>query len=163
MSESTDIKYSLDEKGERYFPATHVDAVIGIDKITESLKPSGEWIEFTPLSGTPNTAFKAEGENGINCAYRTIELLGIKIKSIRINLSNIKNGMIIQNLPVNFTKESQSWLVRTPAWHLPVTISLRPSGKLALSMADSDKTNWIETDYIYGEYTWFEIEEGDNQ
>lgn len=157
MGDEIEIKYSLDNNGERYFPATHAEAIVGVE-----LQAKGDWIAFTPLSGTPNVAFKEAGENGINCAYRSINIMGLKINSVRINMSNITNGMIIQNLPSDFTKTSQSWLLRTPAWHMPVIISLRPNGKLALSMNDNDKTNWSQSDYVYGEFTWIEIEEVDS-
>lgn len=159
MNEPTEIKYPLDENGEPYFAATHIDAVFGSEKLLEGLVTVNDWIEFTPVKGKPNTAFKAEGENGYNCSYRVIDLLGIKIKTVRLNLSNISNGMTIHTLPADFAKQSQSWIVRTPASRFPVTISLRPNGRLALSMNDKDKADWTETDYIYGSYTWLEKED----
>ncbi|RIL35966.1 hypothetical protein BUZ01_15995, partial [Staphylococcus gallinarum] len=72
-----------------YYAATHFEAIQNIEDV---LKGSTNWIEFTPLSGKPNTEFKADGDNGFNCSYREINVLDIvKIKSVRINLSNIQN------------------------------------------------------------------------
>ncbi|MCQ9288719.1 hypothetical protein NQ035_07535 [Staphylococcus gallinarum] len=154
MDNPTEIKYPFDDYGEPYYAATHFKAIQNIEDI---LKDSTDWIEFTPLSGKPNTEFKAEGDNGFNCSYREINVLGIvKIKSVRINLSNIQNGMTIANLPENFVSESQSWPIRTPNTHLPAIVSLRPNGKLTLVFNKQDTETWTETDYIYGSHTWIE-------
>lgn len=147
-------RYLRDNNGDVYLPMTSVENIVNLEKL---LKGSTNWIEFTPLSGKPNTEFKAEGDNGFNCSYREINVLDIvKIKSIRINLSNIQNGMTIANLPENFVSESQSWPIRTPNTHLPAIVSLRPNGKLTLVFNKQDTETWTETDYIYGSHTWIE-------
>ncbi|MDN6640813.1 MAG: hypothetical protein L0L10_08525 [Tetragenococcus sp.] len=145
-------RYLKDNDGNRYFPVTHVDAIRGLESL---IKDSG-WVEFTPVNGKPNQAFKDNDDKGYNCSYRTIEFLDVKIKTVRLNLSDISYGMTIYNFPDDFAKESQSWLVRTPANRLPVTISLRPSGKLSLSMNYIDRDDWVENNYIYGSFTWIE-------
>lgn len=156
MDNPTEIKYPLDENGEPYFAGTHSEAISEPEKLLRSLINYEEWIKFAPINGTANTAFKAEGENGFDCSYRVIEILDIKIKTIQINLSKITSGMMIHNFPEGFTKESQSWPIRTPSTRLPAIISLRPNGKLTVVLNTTDKNDWIETDYIYGSYTWIE-------
>ena len=56
MNEPTEIKYSLDENGEPYFPATHIKGVVGID--IESYTKQEDLSEF-------NDKFK-EMENRIS-------------------------------------------------------------------------------------------------
>lgn len=158
MNEPTEIKYPLDENGEAYFAATHADAISNPEKLLKGLINYEGWTKFAPINGTANTAFKADGENGFDCSYRVIEILGIKIKTIQINLSNLADGMTIHNFPEDFAKESQSWLIRGPGKRYPATISLRPNGRMAVVLNAADKNDWTKDDYIYGSYTWIEKE-----
>lgn len=147
-------RYLRDNDGDVFLPMTSIENIVNLEKL---LKNSTNWIEFTPLDGKPNTEFKADGENGFNCSYKEINILDVvKIKSVRINLSNIKNSMTIANLPENFVSESQSWPIRTPNTHLPAIVSLRPDGKLTIVFNKQDSEKWIKTDYIYGSHTWIE-------
>lgn len=146
-------RYCRDNSGEIYLPKTSTDNILDLDTLT---KGTTDWIEFIPLEGVPNTAFKESGDGGFNCSYRIFELFGLKIKTVRINLSKIKDNMTIANLPLDLTQEAHSWYIRTPNTHLPVIISLRPSGKLSLVLNKADTTPWSDTDYIYGTYTWIE-------
>lgn len=147
-------RYLRDNDGDIYLPMTSLENIVNLEKLFDK---STDWVEFTPIDGKPNTEFKAEGENGFNCSYREINILDIvKIKSVRINLSNIQSGMTIANLPENFAYESQSWPIRTPNKHLSAIVSLRPNGKLTLVFNKQDTETWTESDYIYGSHTWIE-------
>ncbi|WP_337227930.1 hypothetical protein [Staphylococcus succinus] len=151
MNNPTEIKYPLDEYGQPYFAATHAQAIQGVEELA-----TGGWIPFTPDGGKPNTAFQVEGDGGYTCAYREIKLLGISIKSVRLNLSETGTNLNIAVLPTDFAKNAQSWTVRTPTNRYPAVVTLRPNGKLAMAINRADTETWLPTDYIYGEHTWIE-------
>lgn len=147
-------RWLKDNTGEYFFPITHID---NVNKIENILKDSTDWVNFTPLTGTPNTEFKATGENGFNCSYKTVDLLGIlRMKTIRINMSNVKHGDLLYKFPSDFVTQSHSWLVRVPRNRMPATLSLRPNGELTLALNTADDGTWSAADYIYGEFTWIE-------
>ncbi|MFQ3889874.1 hypothetical protein AABD40_11665 [Staphylococcus shinii] len=158
MNEPTEFKYPLDENGEPYFAATHADIISNPEKLLERLIDYSGWTKFASVNGKANTEFKATGENGFDCSYRVIQILDIKIKTVQLNLSKITNNMLIHTLPVDFAKQSQSWLIRTAGTRHPATVSLRPNGRLTVVIHADDRNDWKDTDYIYGSYTWIEKE-----
>ncbi|EHJ08445.1 hypothetical protein [Staphylococcus simiae] len=146
MNEPTEIRYSLDEYGEPYYPATHIKAIQGQYK--------NEWFEFKvrkPIVG--NYAF--DGENGFVNSYRTIDMGGFKLKSLRLNARNLKNGDLLATLPDNLDLplNPHSYDIRTPNGRNPAIITLRPDGTIRFYISDS---NWSDIDYIYGQYDWIE-------
>ncbi|MCF1614776.1 hypothetical protein LQF59_06835 [Tetragenococcus koreensis] len=145
-------RYLKDNDGNRYFPVTHVEAVKGLETL---INDSG-WTEFIPVNGNPNQSFKGENDNGYDCSYRIIEIFDLKIKTVRINLSDIGHNMLIYDFPENFSEEDQSWLIRTPFEFSPATISLRTNGGLSVGLPKKDRNDWGQNNYIYGSFTWIE-------
>ena len=87
-------------------------------------------------------------------SYKTLELFDLKVKSIRINASNVKDGQLLTTLSDDFDLPltPQSFYVRTPSRQAGI-VTLRPDGTLYFYNKDS---NWTTTDYIYSQYTWIE-------
>ena len=141
------IRYLQDNDKEKYFPVTHVDAVLGTSV--------EDWTKFNlDKPAMQNTAFK-DGENGFDCSYKTLELFDLKVKSIRLNASNIKDGQLLTTLSddLDLPLTPQSFYVRTPSTKQAGIVTLRPDGTLYFYNKDS---NWTATDYVYSQYTWIE-------
>lgn len=141
------MRYLQDNDGDKYFPVTHVNAVLGTSV--------DDWTKFNlDKPANQNTAFK-DGDNGFDCSYKTLELFGLKVKSIRLNASNIKDGQLLTTLSDDFNLPltPQSFYVRTPNTRQAGIITLRPNGTMYFYNRDP---NWAPTDYIYSQYTWIE-------
>lgn len=142
------IRYLQDNDGDKYFPVTHVNAVLGTSV--------DDWTKFNlDKPATQNTAFKDETPKGFDCSYKTLELFDLKVKSIRLNASNVKDGQLLTTLTDDFDLPltPQSFYVRTPSTRQAGIVTLRPDGTLYFYNKDS---NWATTDYIYSQYTWIE-------
>ena len=151
MNEPTEFKYPLDEYGEPYFAGSHVNAIQGMDEILEKLNVEDtKWIKYdVPSPVEKDTLFKASGENGFDCGYRIIKMLGIEEFYIRFNLRNINNDTVIK-LPSGLIKHSQSFTLRSSRSHAPVKVAVRPNGNINLYPITSS-SNWASNDYVYGE------------
>ncbi|HEC2148487.1 TPA: hypothetical protein R1940_001366 [Staphylococcus delphini] len=145
MSE-VNVRYLKDNEGDVYYPMTHIDALQGLEK--------QNWQPFKlnePIIS--NTAFS--DENGFDCAYRSVEIANLKIKSLRLNASNVTDGKLLVTLPntLDLPITPQSFYIRTPSNREKGIVTLRPDGTVYFYVKDS---NWIASDYIYGQYTWIE-------
>lgn len=146
MSE-TNIRYLKDNDGDFYYPITHVDAIQGLD--------NDKWTPFKlNKPALMNTAFK-DTDNGFDCAYKTLEVFNLEVKSIRLNASNLSDGQLLVTLPDSFNLplNPHSFYIRTPSNRNQAIITIRPDGTVYFYIKDS---NWSNTDYIYGQYTWIE-------
>ena len=112
------------------------------------------WVTFDLINGAKsNTAYKNEGDGGFDCAYRTITNGSEVTKKLRINGSNLTPNQVIAQLPSNFAKNAQAFPVRVPTSSSGGYVVIRPSGTVNFYVS-GDRSNWIETDYAYGECTW---------
>ena len=112
------------------------------------------WVTFDLINGAKsNTAYKASGDGGFDCAYRTIKNGDVVTKKLRINGSNLTQNQVIAQLPANFAKNSQAFPVRVPNSSTGGYIVIRPSGRVNFYVS-GDSSNWNETGYAYGECTW---------
>ncbi len=112
------------------------------------------WIPFQLINGAlSNTAYKNSGDNGFDCAYRTISIGGIVTKKVRINGTKITPGQVIAQLPINFAKNSQAFPVRVPNSSAGGYVVIRPSGQVNFYIP-YDTSKWDETGYAYAEMTW---------
>lgn len=145
--------------GEYRFPKTHVDGVVGIDEYVENtvkdyvkFNDTG-WVKYTvPSPVEKDTVFKATGENGFNCGYRIINLLGVETFYIRFNLRNIEENTDIQ-IPSGLIKHSQSFTLRSSGSRAPVKVAIRPEGSIKFYPVTSDK-DWASDDFIYEEVSF---------
>ena len=145
--------------GEYRFPKTHVDGVVGIDEYVENTVKDNVifndtgWIKYdVPNSVKKDTLFKGTGENGFNCGYRIINILGVETFYIRFNLRNIVENTLIQ-IPSGLIKHSQSFTLRSSSTRAPVKVAIRPEGSIRLYPVTSD-SNWTSNDYVYQEVSF---------
>ena len=122
-------------------------------ELTKSTSDTG-WVTFDLINGAKsNTAYKGETDVGFDCAYRTITNGSEVTKKLRINGTNLTPNQIIAQLPKNFAKNTQAFPVRVPTSSAGGYIVVRPSGTVNFYVS-GDRSNWVETDYAYGECTW---------
>ena len=112
------------------------------------------WVTFDLINGAKsNTAYKGETDVGFDCAYRTITNGSVVTKKLRINGTNLTPNQVIAQLPKNFAKNTQAFPVRVPTSSSGGYVVIRPSGTVNFYVS-GDRSNWVETDYAYGECTW---------
>lgn len=120
----------------------------GWKEITNNQIDTG-WITYQTINGvTSNTVFKNEGENGFDCAYRTITNGKVVTKKVRINASQVSVNQVLAQLPSNFAKSTQRFPIGNSAF-----IVIKPNGEVSLRVS-GDTSNWDINNEIYTELTW---------
>lgn len=127
------------------------DKIANISDLDKLISDTG-WITYNTVNGVlANTAFKASGENGYNCAYRKITSNGITRLLLRVNISNITTASgIFANLPNNIVVNSQTGVARTNGANQKTVVTLRPSGDLSINIPVDFKA----PDYVYQQFEW---------
>ena len=148
--------------GDYEYPQTHAEGVVGLDEyvknaiqenMTDSTFSDTGWTPYeVPTPVEKDTLFKASGENGFNCGYRIINILGVETFYIRFNLRNIEENTNIQ-IPSGLIKHSQSFTLRSSGTRAPVKVAIRPEGSIKLYPVTSD-SNWTSSDYVYQEVSF---------
>ncbi|WP_436890065.1 hypothetical protein [Mammaliicoccus sciuri] len=139
--------------GQVFIKNVHKGTDLGWKELTKTQTDTG-WITYQLINGAlSNTAYKNTGENGFDCAYKTITNGIIVTKKLRINGSNITPGQVIAQLPVNFAKNTQSFPVKTPNVTNDAQVVIKPNGEVSFYVSNSDNS-WNETGYAYAELTW---------
>ena len=112
------------------------------------------WIPYSTINGVgKNVVYKNSGDNGFDCGYRIIKDGNVTRKILRVNVNNLTQGVIFAELPNQFSKNTQTFLVRTPRDKNSAIVEVKADGKLIFQYY-SNTTDWTDTDYIYGEFTW---------
>ena len=143
----------LSSTGKAYLKNIHKNVDTGWKEITNNQTDTG-WIPYTLINGVEgNTVYKNDIDNGFDCAYRIIKQGDITTRKLRVNARNLTQGMVFAELPNQFTKNTQTFLVRTPRNKNSAIVEIKADGKLIFQYY-SNTTDWAETDYIYGEVTW---------
>lgn len=142
----------------RYFIKTiHTD---GVDRGWKELTPNQEdtgWVPFSLINGAKsNVAYKKTGEDGFDCSYRTIVNGTETKKMVRLNGNNFAHGQQIASLPSGFCKSAQRYLIGTPRTRSGGLITILPDGRVTFDAMPGEYSNWLETDYIYGQFEWTE-------
>ncbi len=107
------------------------------------------WITYQTINGvTSNTAFKNEGDNGFDCAYRTITNGKVVTKKVRVNATNVTANQVLAQLPANFAKSTQRFPIGNSAF-----ILIKPNGEVSLKVS-GDISSWDSSNEIYTELTW---------
>ena len=115
------------------------------------------WVTFDLINGAlANDAFKQEGNNGFDCAYRIITNGSVTEKRVRINARKISHLQQIATLPTNFAKNAQFHYVRVPINSGYGLVGIFPSGSVYAYVETDKRDVWTETDYFYGEISWKE-------
>lgn len=113
------------------------------------------WVPYNTANGViANQNFKAAGENGFDCSYRVVTQQGVTTKYLRVNMTKFTHDLVVAQLPVNFTKNSQNFYARTSvAWHA-IIMRLLPDGKLSAYVKSDDRAAWPADGYVYQEFSW---------
>ena len=114
------------------------------------------WIPFTLINGAlSNTSYKQAGENGFDCAYRTIRNNTATKRIVRLNGKGVTHGQVIAQLPSTFCKNDQTFPIRVPAKYSGAFVTIRNNGEINLYI-QGDRSGWNENDLFYGEFSWYD-------
>ena len=152
------VIHAVHSYSNRYFVKTiHTNGEDkGWKELTSNQTDTG-WVPFNLINGTlANDAFKNEGDNGFDCAYRIITNGSVTEKRVRINAKKIVGTQQIAELPEGFAKNVQFHLVRVPIHRGYGLIGVFPSGSVYAYVETDKRDVWTETDYFYGEISWKE-------
>jgi len=113
------------------------------------------WIDYQVPPQMKNKAVKS----GFPCSIREVRAGSsmnekyFVIRSIRFNITGIKDGQQIAQLPIGFITKIQTVDIVGSAKKAPVSLKLRDTGVVEafLKEYDTSKESWI-----YGQYTWLE-------
>ena len=124
-----------------------------ITEIQEKLPESSDWIEYDLINGAiKKRHYKAEGQNGFNCAYKTIQHQDYKEVILRINADNFKSGTAIAKLPSELITSTQTAFLRTvPVKACGAQLTIEPNGDVKVYISQSDQWSVSREAYIYGE------------
>ena len=112
------------------------------------------WVPFQLINGAKsNTNYKNPGENGFDCAYRTIKNGTVTRRIVRLNGRMATHGQVIAQLPSTFCKNDQTFPIRVPVKYSGAFVTIRNSGEVNLYI-QGDRSNWNDDDLFYGEFTW---------
>ena len=124
-------------------------------EITPSQSDTG-WVPFTLINGAlSNTSYKQEGENGFDCAYRTIKNGTVTKRIVRLNGKGVTHGQVIAQLPSTFCKNDQTFPIRVPVKYSGAFVTIRNNGEINLYI-QGDRSDWNENDLFYGEFSWYD-------
>ncbi|ASN70104.1 putative tail protein [uncultured Caudovirales phage] len=124
-----------------------------ITEIQEKLPESSDWIEYDLINGAiKNRHYKAEGQNGFNCAYKIIQHQDYKEVILRINADTFKSGTVIAKLPSELITSTQTAFLRTvPVKACGAQLTIEPNGDVKVYISQSDQWSVNREAYIYGE------------
>ena len=124
-------------------------------ELTKSTSDTG-WVPFTLINGAlSNTSYKQEGENGFDCAYRTIKNGTVTKRIVRLNGKKVSHGQVIAQLPSTFCKNDQTFPIRVPVKYSGAFVTIKNNGEINLYI-QGDRSDWNENDLFYGEFSWYD-------
>ncbi|WP_336848948.1 BppU family phage baseplate upper protein [Staphylococcus nepalensis] len=127
--------------------------VRGWKELTNNQTDTG-WIPYNTINGVEkDVMFKNSTDNGFYCAYRIIKQGDITTRKLRVNARNLTNGVVFAELPSQFAKNYQKFVVATPRNKTTGIVDITPTGELKFNYY-YNTADWVDTDYIYGEFTW---------
>ncbi|SUM69769.1 BppU family phage baseplate upper protein [Staphylococcus nepalensis] len=125
----------------------------GWKELTQEISDTG-WVPYNTINGVEkNAMFKSGDDNGFDCAYRIIKQGDITTRKLRVNARNLTNGVTFAELPSAFAKNYQKFVVATPRNKTTGIVDITPNGELKFNYY-YNTADWVDTDYIYGEFTW---------
>ena len=125
-------------------------------EIVSNTQTDTGWVPYTLINGVEgNTVYKNDIDNGFDCAYRIVKNGDVVRKTLRVNARNLTQGVTFAELPSSFSKNTQVMAVRTPRDLNGGLVEIKPDGKLIFQYYKTSR-DWVNTDYIYGEFSWIE-------
>ena len=150
-----EIELTSTFNSEKYFRLFHTDGTrdSGWKKISNDQTDTG-WIPFQLINGAKsNTNYKNPGENGFDCAHRTIKNGTATRRIVRLNGRMATHGQVIAQLPSTFCKNDQTFPIRVPVKYSGAFVTIRNNGEINLYI-QGDRSGWNDEDLFYGEFTW---------
>ena len=137
-----------------YIKTLHTNGTdTGWKELTNNQSDTG-WIPFTLINGAlSNTSYKQAGENGFDCAYRTIKNGTVTKRIVRLNGKKVSHGQVIAQLPSTFCKNDQTFPIRVPVKYSGAFVTIKNNGEINLYI-QGDRSDWNENDLFYGEFSW---------
>ena len=140
---------------DRLFVNRYYNEWSGWKEITNNQTDTG-WIPFNLVNGAKtNTSYKNPGENGFDCAYRTIKNDTATKRIVRLNGKGVTHGQVIAQLPSTFCKNDQTFPIRVPVKYSGAFVTIRNNGEINLYI-QGDRSDWNENDLFYGEFSWYD-------
>ena len=179
MSKPTEFKYPLDENGEPYFAGSHVNAIQGIEDITDKVNKTEsntknledafkgligvtDWVSYAnnvaPGVKT-NTMYTSDG---LKCELKEVRIgvTGltpiVRYKTITYNLRNFKLGEQVAQLPNGFMNKSHAFPAFGNGNMGAYRIEVTKSGAMTIFGGLNDKSLPTSSYWVYGQYTWIE-------
>ena len=150
-----EIELTSTFNSEKYFRLFHTDGTrdSGWKKISNDQTDTG-WVPFQLINGAKtNTNYKNPGENGFDCAYRTIKNGTVTRRIVRLNGKGATHGQVIAQFPSTFCKNDQTFPIRVPVKYSGAFVTIRNTGEINLYI-QGDRSGWNDEDLFYGEFTW---------
>ena len=157
QKETIKIIYYQPYNQDRLFVNRFYNEWSGWKELTKTQTDTG-WIPFNLINGAEgNTVYKNSADNGFDNAYRIIKNGDTIIKALRVSAIKLTQAVTFAELPSNFSKHTQVMPVRTPRDLNGGLVEIKPDGKLIFQYYNWKMVrDWIDTDYIYGEFSWIE-------
>ena len=179
MNEPTEFKYPLDEYGEPYFAGSHVNAIQGMEDITDKLEKTETNTKnledsFKGLIGVTNWTSYANNvapgvqtnvmytSDGFKCELKEVRI-GVegltpivRYKTITYNLRNFKLGEQVAQLPNGFMNKSHTFPAYGNGNMGAYRIEVTKSGAMTIHGGLNDKNLPTSSYWVYGQYTWIE-------
>src|SRR5699024_5523624 len=112
------------------------------------------WIPYNTINGVEkNVMYTDSSDKGFECAYRIIKQGDVITRKLRVNARNLTNGVTFAELPSQFANNYQKFVVATPRNRTTGIVDVTPTGELKFNYYYNAR-DWVDTDYIYGEFTW---------
>ena len=179
MSKPTEFKYPLDENGEPYFAGSHVNAIEGMEDITDKLEKTEtntknledsfkDFIGVTNWTSYANNlapGVKANAiytSDGLKCELKEVRIgvTGltpiVRYKTITYNLRNFKLGEQVAQLPNGFMNKPHAFPAYGNGNMGAYRIEVTKSGAMTIHGGLNDKSLPTSSYWVYGQYTWIE-------
>lgn len=147
------IMYYQPYNQDRLFINRYYNEWSGWKELTNNQTDTG-WIPYNTINGVEkNVMYTSDTDKGFECSYRIIKQGDITTRKLRVNARKLTNGVTFAELPSQFAKNYQKFVVATPRNKTTGIIDITPSGELKFNYY-YNTADWVDTDYIYGEFTW---------
>ena len=179
MNEPTEFKYPLDEYGEPYFAGSHVNAIQGMESITDKLEKTEtntknledsfkgligvtNWVSYANnvAPGVKTNTMYTDGD--LKCELKEVRI-GVegltpivRYKTITYNLRNFKLGEQVAQLPNGFMNKSHAFPAFGNGNMGAYRIEVTKSGAMTIFGGLNDKSLPTSSYWVYGQYTWIE-------
>ena len=147
------LEYRPNGSNKIFYRRKEADVWLDWKEITNT-QTDTDWIPFQLINGVKSNAnYKNPGENGFDCAYRTIKNGTITRRIVRLNGKGVTHGQVIAQLPSTFCKNDQTFPIRVPVKYSGAFVTIRNTGEINLYI-QGDRSGWNDEDLFYGEFTW---------